>query len=183
MRIQRFNFKKEVKMHLACSKDELRPAMNCIYFKNGYAYASDGHILVRNKIDEICTTIGIDNLDGKLLSAKSYSEILKYNHITITDEGILVGRDRDLLYKFKTFDYKYPNADAVLKSAIESPSIPINKICLNIGYLHTLSHALYGYDTCVLQFKGEERNVLLNSVDKESIGLIMPKRMPEDINN
>lgn len=49
MKDDKKNFNKKVKMHLACADDELRPALACIYFKNDFAYASDGHILVRNK--------------------------------------------------------------------------------------------------------------------------------------
>ena len=77
-------------MHLACAKDGLRPIMACIYFKNGFAYATDGYILARNRIDE-CSTLqecDIQALDGKLLHANFFKDMLKYDDILISDEGI-----------------------------------------------------------------------------------------------
>lgn len=41
------NFNKKVQMHLACSKDDYRPETQCIFFNNGFAYATDTHILYR----------------------------------------------------------------------------------------------------------------------------------------
>lgn len=46
---QKNNFDKKVQMHLACSKNELRKEMQCVYFKDGFAYASDGIILVKTE--------------------------------------------------------------------------------------------------------------------------------------
>lgn len=42
-----YNFDKNVQMFLACAKDDNRPAMECVYFKGDWAYASDGHIIVK----------------------------------------------------------------------------------------------------------------------------------------
>lgn len=47
------NFNKKVQMHLACSGDyHIKPEMCCIYFKNGFAYASDGHILAKTEFQK-----------------------------------------------------------------------------------------------------------------------------------
>ena len=86
----RKNFNKQVQMHLACATDPFRPAMRHIWFRGGFAYATDTHILVRNRIEEISNLTGpeIDLLDGKAIHADVYREILKYNTITVTDDGI-----------------------------------------------------------------------------------------------
>lgn len=75
------NFNKKVQMHLACSKDGYRPEMQCIFFNNGYAYASDTHILVRNRIAEILglNESEIEALNGKLLRADFYKDMLRYD--------------------------------------------------------------------------------------------------------
>ena len=47
---KRNNFNKKVQMHLACSGySPTRPEMCCIYFRNGFAYASDGYILAKTE--------------------------------------------------------------------------------------------------------------------------------------
>ena len=42
---RRVNFNKSLQMHLACATDDLRVAMEHIYFQDGFAYASDAHVL------------------------------------------------------------------------------------------------------------------------------------------
>ena len=68
---QKNNFDKKVQMHLACSKNELRKEMQCVYFKDGFAYASDGIILVKNRISEISglEKHEVEALNGKFLHA------------------------------------------------------------------------------------------------------------------
>ena len=65
------NFDKKVQMHLACSTDDFHPETQCVFFNNGYAYATDTHILVRNRISEISglNESEIEALNGKFLHA------------------------------------------------------------------------------------------------------------------
>ena len=74
---QKNNFDKKVQMHLACSKNELRKEMQCVYFKDGFAYASDGIILVKNRISEISglEECEAEALNGKFLHADLYKDI------------------------------------------------------------------------------------------------------------
>ena len=87
------NFNKKVQMHLACSGySPTRPEMCCIYFRNGFAYASDGHILAKNRISEIS---GLEDheitaLDGKFLHADFYKDMLKYDNIMIAAARIMI---------------------------------------------------------------------------------------------
>ena len=82
---QRINFNKDVHMHLACAKDDFRPQMQCIYFKDGFAYATDAHVLVKNDLTA-CSNLDPEQialLDGKLLHADHYKDILKYDTIIL----------------------------------------------------------------------------------------------------
>ena len=87
---QKNNFDKKVQMHLACSKNELRKEMQCVYFKDGFAYASDGIILVKNRISEISglEKHEVEALNGKFLHADLYKDMLKYDNIMIAEDGI-----------------------------------------------------------------------------------------------
>ena len=82
----RHNFNKGIKLHLACAND-LRPVMNCIYFKDGYAIASNGMILIKACLNEICNFSGEEKelLEGKLISAKNFKEIIKHTIIEIQE--------------------------------------------------------------------------------------------------
>lgn len=48
-----FNFNPDFKLHKACADDEYRPAFSYVYFRNGYAYATNAHIAVRAKVEDI----------------------------------------------------------------------------------------------------------------------------------
>lgn len=109
---QKNNFDKKVQMHLACSKNELRKEMQCVYFKDGFAYASDGIILVKNRISEIS---GLEKheaeaLNGKFLHADLYKDMLKYDNIMIAEDGIECSKGDDkVFFYFSKFD-KFPDA-------------------------------------------------------------------------
>lgn len=77
------NFNKKVQMYLACSVDDHRPETQCIFFNNGFAYATGTHILVRNRISEISglNESEIEALNGKFLRADFYKDMLKYDSI------------------------------------------------------------------------------------------------------
>ena len=76
-------FYKEFKLHKACANDEFRPAMHYICFRNGYAYATDGHIAVRASLDAICALSEEERnkLNGYLIHKKQYEMLLKYSTI------------------------------------------------------------------------------------------------------
>lgn len=173
----RINFNKGLNMDLACATDELRPIMNCIHFENGYTYASDGYILVRNLLTE-CSTIPeekIEKLNGKNIHRETYKEILKYDIIEVSDDGIEAKRNGETsFFYFSKIDGKYPDAEKVIQSALNMSSVAMSQIGLNTSYLIKLNKALYGSSACKYQFTGERTAVILQSLDTQSIGIIMP---------
>lgn len=86
----RHNFNKGIKLHLACEPTSIRPVMNCIYFKYGYAIASNGMILIKACLNEICNFREEEKelLDGKLISAKNFKEIIKHNIIELIADAL-----------------------------------------------------------------------------------------------
>lgn len=113
----RHNFNKGIKLHLACANDLIRPVMNCIYFKDGYAIASNGMILIKACLNEICNFREEEKelLDGKLISAKNFKEIIKHNIIEIEEDGFhAIYDDWDIKYRFANIDSKYPNYNKVI---------------------------------------------------------------------
>lgn len=175
------NFYKDVQMHLACADDDMRPQMECVYFKSGFAYATDGVILVKNRLDEMSSfeQEDIDALDGKFLQAQFYKDILKYDDCLISDEGIEChkGDDKAFFY-FTSFgdETKYPNADKVLEDALNKPTVPLPTIAFDIKNMERLRKALSGIDQCVAMFKGTNKPIVFQSVNglSGSVGLIVP---------
>lgn len=177
------NFDKKVQMHLACAKDDLRPEMQCIFFNNGYAYATDTHILVRNRIAEISglNESEIDALNGKFLHADFYKDMLKYDSIMIAEDGIecAKGNDKAFFY-FSTFE-KYPDAEKVLQYALNKQTVPLPQFSFDMKLLQRLNKALYKSDSCTATFKGVGNPVVFDSMDSEvgSVGLFVTLHNPE----
>lgn len=173
------NFNKKVKMHLACASDELRPVMNCIYFKEGFAYASDGVILAKNRISEISglNDAEIEALNGKLLHRDFYKDMLKYDELLISEEGIEChkGDDKAFFY-FSNIEGKYPNADMVLQDALNKKNDPVSQITFSVNNMTRLNESLYESDRCTVNFKGQFQPIVLYSMDEDvsSVGLLMP---------
>ena len=174
------NFNKDVKMHLACDGNDFRPAMNCIYFKGDFAYASNDKVLVKNRISEIS---GLDDseikaLDGKYLHKGFYEDMLKYDNITISDDGIECSKGVDKVFFYFSeigpdFD-KYPNAEKLLQDVLNMQTVPLSYISFDINLLQILNNALYSSSKCFATFKGVLKPILFNSADPDvsSIGLL-----------
>lgn len=113
----RHNFNKGIKLHLACEPVGIRPVMSCIYFKDGYAIASNGKILIKACLNEICNFSEEEKelLEGKLISAKNFKEIIKHTIIEIEKDGFhAIYDDWDIKYKFADKDMKYPNYNDII---------------------------------------------------------------------
>lgn len=179
----RVNFNKEVKMNLACVDDETIPVMSQIYFKDGFAYASDGYILVKNKIEE-CSSIDAEQikiLENKYLHKNHYRDILKYDLIEISEEGIearkVNGCEKAFFYFSNPDNYKYPNAESLLQGILNKQNFQTCDIGLNLKLMDRLRKALYDSDSCKFRFKGDytSLSVILESINTNmSMGLIMP---------
>lgn len=181
------NFYKKVQMHLACTYDDMRPQMKCVYFKSGFAYATDGVILVKNRLDEMSSfeQADIDALDGKFLPAQFYKDILKYDDCLISDEGIEChkGDDKAFFY-FMNFedDVKYPNVDKVLEDTLNKMTIPLPTISFDIKNMERMRKALSGIEKCVAMFKGDNNPIVFQSIDglSSSVGLLCPVHVDAD---
>lgn len=114
MKKQRQNFTRD--LSIACSTDELRPVLNHVYFKDGYAYATDAHILIKQSL-EYHTIIGKDNLEGRYLHRHIFKCIYGYTIAEATPDGVECTDKygNKVLFRYSEFgDSKYPNADLVL---------------------------------------------------------------------
>lgn len=177
------NFNKKVQMHLACSKDNgFRPETECIFFNNGYAYATDTHILIRNRISEISglNESEIEALNGKLLHAGFYKDMLKYDSIMIAEDGIECSKGNDkAFFYFSTFE-KYPDAEKVLQDALNKQTVPLPQFSFDMKLIQRLNKALYQSDRCTATFKGVGNPIIFDSMDAEvsSVGLLMTLHNP-----
>ena len=175
----RHNFNKGIKPHLACANDLIRPVMNCIYFKDGYAIASNGKILIKACLNEICNFSEEEKelLDDTLISAKNFKEIIKHDIINIEEDGFhAIDDDWDIKYKFVTGEMKYPNYNEVISQF--RPGFA-EKVLIDPLNIELIADALDVSGGTRFHFpKVDSKGIKITFYDKElllSEALLMPK--------
>ena len=162
---QRVNFNKNVKMHEICAKEVISKYIDCICFQNGNAYATEGHLLICNRIEEICNFEPDQqaSLEGKAISAESYKKILEYELATVTEDGFECTDEK----KGKSFFYFYeppqidgepkkemPNFDQIFQAEKERIISSAERVVLNLDFLCKIKNALFGAmdNGCVITY-------------------------------
>ena len=179
-----FNFNPDFKLHKVCTDDDLCPALSYVYFKNGYAYATNAHIAVRAKIEDISNIDprDIEALNGKTLHYKQFELLLKHDSMEVEGNDIKMLNIGDNLTTTITLrdDIVFPNVDKVLEDAEagfrENP--PTIDPCINIALLNKLCAALGNSNKKAgLRFCGLSKGILVKFAENEYwdvIGLLMP---------
>lgn len=106
----RYNFFAKARVDTFCRKDDYYPVLNNILFDGGKAVATNGCVLIVADVSEISNLkqCDIDKLNGHQINSKMYREILKYDNIKVTDEGIECVKHENtqdeirVVYKFKS---------------------------------------------------------------------------------
>ena len=172
-------------MHLCCANDTLRPVMNNIYIEDCIAYATDGHILVANHLDE-CTTFDSSQaelLNGKFIHRSDYAAILKHNIVIIKEDGILaINGTRETKYFFNKDCGKFPNGKLIIDQIEKKEPAPVSKIGMNISFLDRIKKGLSNGQRVALFFKGEDGGILAKNISMsyKSVGLLMPLTIYRD---
>ena len=182
--MKRTNFNKNVLMHLATSNDIYRTNFNFIWFKNGLAYASNAHIIVRQNISEISNFNDeqIALLEGKRIHAASYKQILKYESVQITDSGMRcwITAESSILFEFSKITSDFTEmCDKIISEALGNEP----KVCGKFGIQPTLllnikkAMGIYSFEGVILDIYTANMPIIVrpNKDDRPgTMGMIMP---------
>ena len=177
METERKNFNKNAQMHLACEKNEYKPDFAYVHFKDSFAYAGNGNMLVRNPISEISTFDQQEAaaLDGKSLHMDFYKDMLKYDEVLISDEGVECHKGDDKTFFYFT-ETKMPAFEKVLQDALHSSTVNLSGIGFNLVFFQRIIKAMGGKNETKMTFKGAGKPIIIEPCDdtSTSIGLLMP---------
>lgn len=183
----RYNFLKQYRIHCACSQDDSRPDLEFVYFNNGYAYASDGHILARVPLEMMLFALNNDEelplLNGKAIHRRVFQKILQYDVITICD-GFIKAEEEGHKITFSLrpqSELSRPKFEDILNPEVER--VPVKDIGLSAKYLHTLAQAM-GIESAVhMKFTSANRAIFIESNDSIGgvLGVIMPVAVQQTI--
>jgi len=74
-------------LHLACSKDELRPVMQCVFISKGKGVATNGHILIKCQLDHEIQPEVLEKMEGMLIHWRTWQFICSNSCSQIIFEG------------------------------------------------------------------------------------------------
>lgn len=180
---QKDNF--TTKLHKCCSsdKDELRPFSKAIHFTNGFAYASEGHVLVKTSL-EYQRVLNPEKLNGKSIHKDNFKEILKFEIAECFDDGISCRNTDGQIAFYEYYDMsgnKIPDFDKVIPDTSKIKNI--NTIGIDPSYVDMLTSAMYS-DSGVfrLRFTGSESAIIVDCIGfPGQIGIIMPNVLSDSI--
>lgn len=170
-----------IQLEKACASEVYRPALNCVHFQDGYAYASDGCILVKAKIDQICNLPKEmqDKLEGKNLWKDSYKEIRNADKITNIDEDGITYEDFQRKVKVDFYEASYPSNVNDIINIKEFKEI--DKICFNPKYIKLLSYIFPFFDDVTFNFTGVDKPIFIKcSYEFDISAIIMPRLIKEE---
>ena len=178
--MEKKNFKSQI--HLACSNDELRPVLNYIFFEDGYAVATDAHILIKQKLElHDFSDEEIEQMNGKALHGSKFKDILKYHHVQIKEGKIHCLNKKGVSFEFDfddVSDMKFVNYQAVIptsKDVTEISEIAVSSILISKVQKLVVNDA--PGKSIVLRLHGANKSILMRSCGKtleEEMILLMP---------
>jgi len=176
----RHNFNKNVRIDRICDDTLFRPAHSLVYFKDGYAYATDAHILVRVKLTEISSfqEDQLDLLNGKAIHKSVYSRLLPFDRVEITPDGFKARVPE--AESFITFGFAglqkdmVSDIEKVLLNAQNNNQEDIKSFGINSSLLKRLDCLFTDTYGVELILKAANRPVLVKWSGHDAIGLIMP---------
>ena len=170
------------KLYEVCSTDDLRPIMMCVHFKDGYAYASDAHMVVKQSLD-YHTILDKELLDDKSLHKDNYKAIMGFEMAQCKDTGVECSDSDGRVAFFEYFDRgndAMPNFDSVLKPlGLKS----IQFIGINPEYIHKIGKALHAPNNALrFQFQGVDRVILIDCPEIENqYACVMPMLLSDTL--
>lgn len=185
MRTKRIIKNFQSRVDYACGNDDLRPVMSNIYFENGFLYATDAHIAIKQSLRlHQFEDSEIEILNGKMIHRKQFMEIYKHDLIRVEEDGILCRSNGiKVKYLWSDSDNKFPSVEKVLQDSMESTEIvPTNSIFASVSLIAKFKDIFvfdnYGHG-CELHFKKDKKAILLtpcyyDNRKADQIGLLMP---------
>lgn len=160
-------------IHLCCGRDDLRPVFKYIHFINGFAYATNGHIMIRQSL-KYHDVIDPDLLNGKSIHKNSYVNIKKYEIATATETGILCQTDdMRVNYEYAIIRNNIPNFDKIFD---QFENKKINEIGIHPKFIEIASKILfYGYSEqkMKISFAGTDKGMIITVPNYEDQQIIL----------
>ena len=180
------NFNITTPVHLLCGDDDLRPALQHVFFNQGYIVATNAHSLVAISMNDLGFSEEIAaDLEGVLMHKDQFKQIVgskKSLSIVKDDEHLFICVNGGALHptiKNGLKDIKYPEWDKVINLNIENGESSVNEIGMNYKLINNIGRALSPLSShsqlCFLfNEKSMAIHIKLNDENIKSMAVLMP---------
>lgn len=139
--------KMNFKLHMACGKDDLRPAMTNVFVTKQFCVASDSHILAAVPTSDIFSDDeSINNIpeEGMYVNANDWRKLITANYVEYDGEFVVAHFPRKSPAHVKPIKVgdigPFPNWKAIIPSSERFASVP--RIGINPKLMYNLHQAL-----------------------------------------
>lgn len=169
-------------LHLACSDDDLRPALNHIEVVDGIATATNAHVIAQLKLSEYSDLDPdtIRELSGKLIHKDVWKTIMDADVLSIKGDIIHcvkggINADFNIATELRFPDHK-SIIDAVAKSIFEKKSF----VCFNPEWIKIASKIFPSESLICRFYENHEMMVFFPSGDAKGFVGIMPMQITDE---
>lgn len=188
-KVEFLGFYKEYKLHKACNDDQVRPAMQYVAFKGGYAYATDAHVAVKANLRNISALEfeDIQKLNGYAIHKDQYAELLKFSEIEVRDGSIVAKGATENAQTIFTLKKIVENSNDERPGAIRFPDVEsiisddakknkIESIGISLKLLNNLAAAMgVANERIGLRFTAANKKIyIIGEPGVDVRGIIMP---------
>ena len=161
-----------IRLNLFCSQEKYMPreALKCVYFKDGFAYATDTHILIKHKLSfEDCINCSL--LEDKFISSNDFAQLLKADIIEATEKGILAD---GILCPYAKNVGVFPNVEIAMPKMVEQ----VEQVVLNPKELKTILSAfpLSRWNMRIIFCGTDKAAKIIFQEFEDTTVIIMPKK-------
>jgi len=153
------------RVYECCGDDKLRPVMQCVHFSNGFAYATDGFMSVKQTLT-LQSILSPEFLDGHSLHRDSYKSIMGFEIAEANPDGVECWNENGQTAFYEYFQYPegeiMPDVERTIK--YKRGLINLGFIGIDPEKLLKVNRALYvpNDHTLRLQFTGVDSAILID---------------------
>lgn len=167
------------KVYECCGDDKLRPVMQCVHFLNGFAYAHNGAMGIKQTLS-FQSILSPEFLDGHSLHRDSYKAIMGFDYAEANPDGVECWNDNAQHAFFEYFEYPegetMPDIERTIK--VKRGLINLGFIGIDPELLQKINRALYvpNEHSLRMQFTGVDSAILIDVPGVEDqAAVLMPK--------
>ena len=128
------------KLHLACSDDDIRPALEFISIIDNVGYATEGHLVIAINL-KYCSGMTedvLEKLNGKFVHRNTWKKIIDAVELTIeNDEIVYVDGSIKAKFLYET-DVKFPDVISLLNETIQKPETETSHFGFSLKLINIL---------------------------------------------